>query len=534
MNRKTVRISLLIVIVLQLVGIFDHSLWSPDEPRVAEIAREISETGEYVIPHLSKRPFLEKPPLYFATAGFFYHVFDTRTEGIGRLASVTFSLGTLAVVFFGIKRLMGEETGCLSTMILASSFLFFLVSHKMLVDNALVFFTTSALISFILGYKERLSWGFKVFWICLALAFMTKGAVGIGIPIVAVGLFMLWKFDFSVLKRMWLIPGATLVAVTMFTWGLILYLKGGIEYLNTFYVYDQIGRFLSSGIYRGGHIRPFYYYLKDIWADAAPWSIFLIPAFIRKKVQFDDTKRFMYSWFISGFILLSLASTKRGVYMLPMYPAMAFIIASWMREVTSNEISRIEKIFLMTVETMILIAGIVMPTLFVYIGGSFIKAFTTLAISAIVFWQIWKSKGLRPAYSLVIGWTVLLVMWTPVAVPTVDQMKTLKPFFTRVGREVAHKKVIGFELTETVEALSPFYGSFYVDNIENRDIFSSMLKEGTANYILVLPSRLDDGLKRLISSRYLLSDSVAHGKGPIRIRKDIELWRIKNSYKPTS
>jgi len=42
MNKKIVMISLTIVILLQLVGIFDHSLWSPDEPRVAEIAREMS------------------------------------------------------------------------------------------------------------------------------------------------------------------------------------------------------------------------------------------------------------------------------------------------------------------------------------------------------------------------------------------------------------------------------------------------------------------------------------------------------------
>lgn len=208
---------------------------------------------------LEWQPFLEKHPLYFATVELFYHILGTHPEGIGRLASVVFSLGTLAVVFFGIRTLMGEEVSGLSTLILATSFLFFSTSHKMLVDNALVFFTTSALASFMLGYKEKSSWGFKLFWVCLSLAFMTKGAVGIGIPIIAVVSFMLWKMDFSVLKKMWLVPGVFLVAV---------------------------------------------------------------------------------------------------------------IIATWMQGVTSHEISRLEKIFLWFVTTAIIVAGIVMPTLFVYMWAA--------------------------------------------------------------------------------------------------------------------------------------------------------------------
>ena len=202
--------------------------------------------------------------------------------------------------------------------------------------------------------------------------------------------------------------------------GVVLYTKGGIEFLNTFYIYNQIGRFFSSGIYRGGHIRPFYYYFESIWADAAPWSVFLIPAFIRRKKQLDDNMRFTYSWFISGFTVVSLTSTKRGLYMLPMYPAMAVIIATWMQGVTSHKISRLEKIFLWFVTTAIITAGIVMPTLFVYMGGSFIKAFIMVMISAFVFWQIWKRDIMKPVYGLVIGWSLLLVLWTPVAIPVID------------------------------------------------------------------------------------------------------------------
>ncbi|GEM_PF-4675669 len=160
--------------------------------------------------------------------------------------------------------------------------------------------------------------------------------------------------------------------------------------------------------------------------------------------------------------------------------------------------------------------------------GSFIKAFIILAILAFVFWQIWKRDIMKPVYGLVIGWMLLLVLWTHVAIPVIDHMKTLQPFFTRIGTQLTHTRIIGYDLAETVEALSPFYGGFYIDNIENRDIFSNLSKTGTASYVWVLPARPDTELKRLISLRYQLIDSVdAGGRSHRRIRKNVQLWKIK-------
>jgi len=197
---RIVQVFLAIAILLQLVGVIDHSLWSPDEPRVAEIAREMAVSGDYIIPHFSGRPFLEKPPLYFATVGVFYRVFGTTCEGVGRFASVIFAIGTLLVVFFGTRAIYTGQIAALSTLVLATSFKFFEISHKMVVDIALCFFITTALFSFILAYKDKSSWGYRLFWISLALAFMAKGLIGIGIPLAVVILFALWQEDFFLIN----------------------------------------------------------------------------------------------------------------------------------------------------------------------------------------------------------------------------------------------------------------------------------------------------------------------------------------------
>src|SRR5512137_66550 len=128
LKRKTLTM-LLLAILIQVVGIFDHSVWTTDEPWVAEISREMVMSGDYVIPKLSNTPFLEKPPLYYAVTAIFWRTFGTGNEGIGRLASVLFATGTLLVVFFGARVLYGERAAALATLILATTPEFFLTSH---------------------------------------------------------------------------------------------------------------------------------------------------------------------------------------------------------------------------------------------------------------------------------------------------------------------------------------------------------------------------------------------------------------------
>ena len=56
---------ILICLATLVFGIAGHALWTADEPREAEIAREMAAGGSWIIPHLAGVPFVEKPPLYY-------------------------------------------------------------------------------------------------------------------------------------------------------------------------------------------------------------------------------------------------------------------------------------------------------------------------------------------------------------------------------------------------------------------------------------------------------------------------------------
>src|SRR5262245_24844662 len=61
---------------LWLVGALDRGLWTPDEPREADIAWRMSQQTDRTLPQLAGKPFLEKPPLTYWLSAAGIAVFD--------------------------------------------------------------------------------------------------------------------------------------------------------------------------------------------------------------------------------------------------------------------------------------------------------------------------------------------------------------------------------------------------------------------------------------------------------------------------
>ena len=101
------------VVPLFSLGLSNHGLWSADEPRVAEIGREMALTGNWVVPTLNQRPFLEEPPLYYGTLALTFKAFGI-SDKVARIPSAVFALASVLVVFFVANLLSGSRTALLS------------------------------------------------------------------------------------------------------------------------------------------------------------------------------------------------------------------------------------------------------------------------------------------------------------------------------------------------------------------------------------------------------------------------------------
>jgi len=506
-------IFVLSVILLFFSGLNNRSLWTPDEPRVAEIGREMAERDNFLIPELNKRPFLEQPPLYYASLALVFKLAGCASDGLARIPSAIYGLGGALATFLIAYTLFGIKAGILSAFIISTAFEYLRVSHWVIVDSALSCFIFFALFCFIKAYlvseRGRKTILYILFYIFCILAFFVKGLVGIGVPAITVLTFLIMDKNLKEFKKMQLLPGFLLFFLTILLWGLCLYSYGGVKYLKTFFIDNNLLRFFSGG--SSGHHRPLYYYLTEFPAGFMPWSIFIIPAFfyIFSKDICHNKKGllFLKSWFISGFILFSLASTKRILYLLPIFAPVSIIIAIFIDYVIDTQhLKKIYKVFLWLHVSMYLLLGLMFLPSIIYtknlLGFHFdnknliysVSISVVIAIASIsAMIMLWKNKK-RQYFFLTKGALFFFFIFTLIFIaPEVDTYKSLKPFAKKVTEYIPeHLSIYTYKPDETIRALIPFYTGRYLIEIHDKKSLKA-LNENDKVYIIIRDK--DDELK---------------------------------------
>ena len=184
-----------VVTVLVLsVGIGSFGLIEPDEGRNAEVAREMAETNNYVLPHLNGLPYLDKPVIFFAAAALMIEILGPCEMAV-RLAPFLFAMATALLVGWFANRLFGRQQAYVAIVATATAPLAIALSRTVIMDSALSFFVVLALISFHRAIEERRaaretvgrsrSWiGWTVLaWAAMALGVLTKGPVALAVPL---------------------------------------------------------------------------------------------------------------------------------------------------------------------------------------------------------------------------------------------------------------------------------------------------------------------------------------------------------------
>ena len=322
----------LCAILLYLVGLEYRHLWGSDEPRVAGIAAEMGRSGDMIVPRLNGEPFLEKPPLYFWAASTVFILFGENTY-TARLPSALAAICGVALVFF-LARSMGFSalTAFISAFILATSTGYWGIGRKCIIDMMLCLFTTCAVVCF---FQARRSLQRKMLWstgfvLSLSCAVMTKGLVGLAIPLSALSVWLLLEKDFSLKAWGLLSMGSLLCLIPVGIWIWLIYNTLGWDAVYEVAWTNNFGRFTGT---HHSHIRPFFFYLIRFPKNFFPWVLFLPLALIfhlRKIREWNmpNSSLFFVAWLGIPFILLSLSAGKRDLYLLPLYPAAALLVGT--------------------------------------------------------------------------------------------------------------------------------------------------------------------------------------------------------------
>jgi len=333
-------------LVLLFLNLGRWDLWNPDEPRYGQVAREMVQGGDWILMHFNGETYADKPPLFFWLIGLSSYLWGGFTSFAVRFPSALFGTLTVVLTFILGQRLYGLRAGFLSGMVLATSLEFAYLSTRANVDATLAFFTTASLLCFFLWHRSRngergRQRTIKVlsiygFYVGMALATLTKGPVGFLLPLLVSLVYLIIQRDWKGMKEMRLFSGILLFLAIVLSWYLPAVLKGGKAYLNETLFHQTIGRYSKAW----SHVKPFYYYLYNFPLQFLPWFLFLPAAMVygysKELVEKRKESLFLLIWFAVIFLFFSLSKGKRGLYLLPVYPAASLMVGKLWDDFISN------------------------------------------------------------------------------------------------------------------------------------------------------------------------------------------------------
>jgi 4-amino-4-deoxy-L-arabinose transferase-like glycosyltransferase len=335
-STRTAKIAFVLILavsaLLFLTNLGGRDFWAPDEGDFAQIVKELD--NDLVVPHLNGETYGEKPPLFyyavFACAKIFRWLPD---EASMRLASSFAAIAVIVVFFLILKARFGLARTLYATAILGLTPLFYWQARYLQVDMAF----SAALVAALLTFFQYMETGRKVwyylFFVCLALAFMTKGPLSVALAAPVIVLYCATERRWGAFLNRHTCPGILLFIAIVLPWYLAVYAREGFPYLYENILRQNFLRFFDAW----SHKRPFYYYFTTLPLDFFPFSLFLpLGLYVAvRNWKTDWRTRFFTLWFAWFFFFLSLSSGKISKYMLPALPALAVIVSGTITDAKS-------------------------------------------------------------------------------------------------------------------------------------------------------------------------------------------------------
>jgi 4-amino-4-deoxy-L-arabinose transferase-like glycosyltransferase len=306
------------------------------EPREALAVQDIVQRGEWWVPLKRATDIPSKPPLFHWSAALVVRVTGSLNEVTIRFPSALYAtLGVLLIYWLG-RKIFDAKTALLGAAILATMMIYQDQALSARVDMTLCFFVTLNLVLFYSLYRGFLTnpiW-FYVFYALVGVGTLAKGPLGLVLPALVAGSFLIMQRKWDWFKKFCFHPGVILALVLALGWYVIAVTRGGEGFFNRQILQENLGRFVGGS----GHSHPIYYYIPYLFSQSLPWSLFL-PLLLwdvfKAPIRPDDDRLFLKLWLLVMFVFFSISVGKRPVYLLPLFPSLSLLLAAWFYEATS-------------------------------------------------------------------------------------------------------------------------------------------------------------------------------------------------------
>ncbi len=334
-RRPPVWALVLLPVLLWLGQYWQRGLWAPDEARYAYVAREMHQTGEWLVMHVNGDLYPDKPPLLFWLINVASVVTGGEINGISaRLPSLLGMILALWAIARLAQRWSDAATAWRAVLVTMTAYLVWWEGGWGRIDALLLGLNMVALYQLFVFNDDGKRWRPLAAYTLLGLAMLAKGPVALAVVLGAYIAGTWANGERAKLKR-W-----------HWAWGLLLACgiaglwlaaarwigQGPDEYFQKMFGVKSFGRVTNAQ----DHANPFHYYLTHFPTEFLPWTVFLPAAYMA--LGAGALRRRVMGWGLFILVMFSLFSGKRQMYILGLYPAAALLVAAgWPR---LNSLSR--------------------------------------------------------------------------------------------------------------------------------------------------------------------------------------------------
>jgi 4-amino-4-deoxy-L-arabinose transferase-like glycosyltransferase len=466
-------------------GLAFFGLIGADEPRYAQVAREMLARHDWITPTLGGKPWLEKPPLYYWQAMLAFSIFGV-SDWAARLPSAVDATLMVVVTYLFLRRFRPgfQLDGALMTASAAGIIGF---ARAASTDMPLAATFAIALLAWFAWYESESRRFLALFYCFLALGMLAKGPVAPLLAAVIILVFATATSDYRLLGRTLWVPGIMLFCAVVLPWHIAVQIKNP-EFFRVFILQHNLARF-GTNLYH--HPEPFWYYLPVTLLGLIPWTVFVVASLAEtvriwwtaRREILDSGRRaldvFLVIWVAVPVAFFSLSQSKLPGYIVPALPAGTLLLAEYVRRRVANGES--PSIFLIVLHAIAAAAPIVPALMIQYLvlqhrlpwGRGAAISFMFAAVLAIGIALTLRTKlgfaALRfiTLVPVVLGVAALLRL----GAPAVDSMLSVRP----LANEISHLETKPLPLAvagvsrETEFGLA-FYRNQVIDRYESGEI----------------------------------------------------------------
>jgi 4-amino-4-deoxy-L-arabinose transferase-like glycosyltransferase len=448
-----------------------------DEPRYAQVAREMLARHDWITPTLGGIPWLEKPPLYYWQAMIAFRLFGV-SDWAARLPSVFDAFLMMLAVYWFLRRFRpGSQLD--GALILATSAGIVGFARAASTDMPLTAAFTVAMLAWYSWFESGEKKYLAVFYGFLALGALAKGPVA---PLLAFGIIVIFaalqRSGRVILSTLW-VPGILLGLAIALPWYGLVQLRNP-QFFHVFIVEHNLARF-GSNLYH--HPEPFWYYIPVTFLGWLPWSIIAIAALVAALRQLrnptsDISRLFLLIWIGVVIIFFSISQSKLPGYVLPAIPAGVILAARFIGARSSERIAGWGRFIVAgghaILAGMMVFAALVVQYLVLEHHVPWDAAAVPLTVSAVlaiaIFVLLIKSELRALRLATLVPTILALAIALRFGAMPLDETLSARPVANQLANFNSHLPVAVFLVPRETEFGLAFYRNQVISNYQMRQI----------------------------------------------------------------